>query len=87
MQDKDLFFGVILENIVNLGRKVRNRRLVRSDNLFFFRDHCVSGTKSALPGMISGDDLFFRDHFESRTKIGLEYTKFYDLVLACQLHD
>ena len=35
MRDKDLFFGIILENIVNLGRKVRNWRLVRSDDLFF----------------------------------------------------
>ena len=38
-------------------------------------------------GMTSSDDLFFRDHLESRTKIGLEYTQFYDLGLACQLHD
>ena len=28
-------FCVFLENTVNLGRKVRNRRLVRSDDLFF----------------------------------------------------
>ena len=50
-------FCVILENIVNLGRKVKNRRLVRSDDLFFFRDHCILTAKSALPGMISSDDL------------------------------
>ena len=35
MTNEDLFFCVILENIVNLGRKVRNRRLVTSDELFF----------------------------------------------------
>ena len=88
MRDKDLFCGVILKNIVNLGRKVRNWRLVRSDD-FFFRDHCISETKNVLPGMISGNDFFFffRDHLKSRTKTGLEYAEFYDLVLACQLHD
>ena len=58
MRDKDLFFGVILENIVNLGQKVRNWRLVRSDDLFF-RDYCISETKSALPGMILGNEFFF----------------------------
>ena len=43
---------VILEKIVNLGRKVRNRRLIKSDD--FFKDHCFLRTKNALPGMISG---------------------------------
>ena len=47
-EDEDLFFCVILENVVNLGRKVRNRRLVTSDDLFF-RDHCILRTKNALP--------------------------------------
>ena len=26
---------------------------------FFFRDHCIWSTKSALPGTISSDDFFF----------------------------
>ena len=29
------YFRVILKNTVNLGRKVRNRRLILSDDLFF----------------------------------------------------
>ena len=41
IRDEDLFFCVILENIVNLRRKVRNRRLVRSDDLYFFLEITV----------------------------------------------
>ena len=96
-----MLFCFILENIVNLGRKVRNRRQVRRDDSFFFleitvflgekvhyserfevrtrvlfRDHCIFRTKSASPGMISGDDLFFffGDHCISRTKSALPGT-------------
>ena len=48
MRDKDLFFGVILENIVNLGRKVRNWRLVRSDDLFVLEITLNLGRKLVL---------------------------------------
>ena len=53
-----LIFCVILENIMNLGRKVRNQKLVGIDDLFF-RDYCISRKKSALPRTILSDDLFF----------------------------
>ena len=32
----------------------------------FFREHCILTAKSALPGTISGNDVFFRDHCISR---------------------
>ena len=44
-------FCVNLENIVNLGRKVKNRRLVTRNDLFF-RDHCILRRKNALPSTI-----------------------------------
>ena len=52
-------FCVILENSENLGRKVRNRRLVWSDDLFFFRDYNISSKKSTLLGTISNNDISF----------------------------
>ena len=30
-------------------------------SFYFFRDHCILRTKSALPRTISSDDLFFRE--------------------------
>ena len=77
IRDENLFLCVILENIVNLGQKVRNRRLVRSEDLsFFFRNHWILETKSALLGTISSDDsfFFFRDHCSLRKKSALPET-------------
>ena len=102
---RPIFLVLFLENIVNLRQKVRNRRLVRIDDLFF-RDIAFLEQKVHYPerfqamtcffleitaflrrirhyqGMTSSRNLFFKDHLESMTKIGLEYTQFYDLVLA-----
>ena len=63
-------FCVILENIVNLGQKVRNRRLVRSDDLFIFLEITVFlGQKvhysERFQKMICD---FFRDRCIFRTK-------------------
>ena len=69
-----------------LGRKMHYVGKISIDDLFFFRDHCISRKKVHYQEMTSSDDLFFTDHFKSRTKIGLEYIQFYDPVLAYQLH-
>ena len=69
-KDENPYFCVILDNTVNLGQKVRNRRVL------FFRDHCILRTKSALPGTILSDGFFFRDQCILSTKSALPGNNF-----------
>ena len=52
--------GLILENTVNLGRKIKNRDWFEAMT-FFFRDHCILRTKSALPGTILSNGHFLKE--------------------------
>ena len=56
-------FCVILENIVNLRQKVRNRRPVRSNDLFFFRDHSIQEQKVHYSERFQVMTFFFKDHW------------------------
>ena len=62
--------------------------MTSSNELVFLEITAFLGRKLHYQGMTSSDDLCLLEiNLKSRTKIGLENTQFYDLVLACQLHD